>query len=349
MLNLLPPEAISLEAAAAALLSKDFFVRYTAARLLGRRGDRDARLVLQDVLSDGEPPSRASAARELHGFSWFSVEPSLRQALADPDLRVREAAVYALCDLREHNAFLLLAHALQNEVDDVRSAAAWSLRECRDLDALPVLEVIVTRAGDPDVRVQALESLGANGSPAAIPIVRAALEDIDPDAQYAATLSWLELAGEVCLPELADRIAHASGSSRRSLLRGLFHATNYLQIDLTRSAALETMLNAFEAATRDPAPEVRMAAAWPLAWLVDDRAAALLERAYAIESDDEVKAHYVRVAVGLMSAAGEALFQDALNSERTAVRDAAELIRAAGRVRRVDEELPPGEGPIWKR
>jgi len=38
MLNVLPPEAISLEAAAAALGSKDFYVRYNAARLLRRRG-----------------------------------------------------------------------------------------------------------------------------------------------------------------------------------------------------------------------------------------------------------------------------------------------------------------------
>jgi HEAT repeat protein len=43
MLTMLPPEAITMDAAEAALRSEGFFVRYNAAKMLARRGDRDAR------------------------------------------------------------------------------------------------------------------------------------------------------------------------------------------------------------------------------------------------------------------------------------------------------------------
>src|SRR5947207_1823546 len=119
MLNVLPASAISLPALAEALRSDSFYVRYSAAQKLAERGDRDARLLVQDILTSGTAPSRASVARQLHHFSWFSAEPLFRQALKDSDLRVREGAVYALCDLRELHAFQLMAEALPGETDRV--------------------------------------------------------------------------------------------------------------------------------------------------------------------------------------------------------------------------------------
>ena len=65
MLNILPPESISLTAATEALQHQDFFVRYNAATLLRRRGDRDARLIMQEVLAQGESRSRASGGSGL--------------------------------------------------------------------------------------------------------------------------------------------------------------------------------------------------------------------------------------------------------------------------------------------
>jgi len=349
MLNLLPPQAISLEAAEAALRSQDFFVRYTAARLLGRRGDRDARLVLQTVIAEGDAPARASAARELHGFSWFAAEPIVRQALSDSDSRVREGAVYALCDMRDLNAYRLLAETLRDETDNVRAAAAWGLRERRDPAAVPVLEVVASRAADPDVRVMALEALGANETSEALLVVRAAMNDPVPEVKYAAVLSWLELAGEACLSEVSGVIQSTSGASRQHILRAFFHATNYLQIDVARSSAVDSVIGALGAALQDPLSEVRRAAAWPLAWIQDDRAALMLKEAYHREPDDETKAHFVRVAVGLMSPVAGAILQDALNDPSERVREMAELMRLASLQHRIDESLPPGVGPIWKR
>ncbi|MFN8375806.1 MAG: HEAT repeat domain-containing protein [Anaerolineae bacterium] len=325
MFNVLPPEAISLDAAAAALRNDEFFVRYNAAKMLGRRGDRDARMVLQDAITTGEVPTRASAARHLYGFSWYSAEPLIKQALQDKDAPVREAAVYALCDLRELSAYQLMVEALQNEEDSVREAAAWGLRDCQDPAAVPVLKAVL-EAKDPDVRVKALEALGQNDTPQAMPVVRQAMNDPDPDVKYAATLSLLELAGETWLEELSGVIGRTSGVTLQQVLRGFFHATNYLKIDVSKSKAADLMIDALETAVMDTAAEARMAVIWPLAWMRHARMPGILKRAYMMETDSEVKAHIVRVAASLMSPVGEEILQDALKSRDATVCAAAEKI-----------------------
>ncbi len=75
MLNVLPAHAISIQVSEEALRSDTFYVRYNAAKKLAQRGDREARLLMQKLLTDGEPPTRASVARHLYGFTWFSGEP----------------------------------------------------------------------------------------------------------------------------------------------------------------------------------------------------------------------------------------------------------------------------------
>lgn len=334
MVNVLPPEAISLEAAAEMLRNEEFFVRYNAAKMLGRRGDRDARLIMQEVLTSGEAPSRASVARHLYGFSWFAAEPLIRQALKDSDPRVREGAIYALCDLRELNAYQLMVDALENEVDDVRAAAAWGLRDCQDPAAVPVLQIVL-KAKDPEVRIKALEALGSNDTPEAMPVVRNAMNDPDPDVKYAATLSLLELAGEQWLQELSGIIGRTSGVTLQQVLRGFFHATNYLKIDVAKSKAADLLIDALETALLDDMPEVRMAVVWPLAWMRHERTPIVLRQAYRREADGEVKAQMVRVATSLMhenTGAGSGvnvaaeILQDALQSKDDRVRRLAEDI-----------------------
>ncbi|MCC7449452.1 MAG: HEAT repeat domain-containing protein [Anaerolineae bacterium] len=324
-LNVLPPDAISVDAAAEAMRSDAFYVRYAAAKLLSKRGDREARLAFQDILTNGNAPSRASAARHLHGFTWFAAEPLIRLALRDSDNRVRGGAVRSLCELRELNAYRLLVGVLQDEADDVRLEAAWGLHDCQDAEAVPVLEAVLL-ADDPDVRVKALESLGENNTPEAIPVVRAALKDSDSDVVYAATLSLIELAGEACIPELSAIIHERDGILRQPVLRGFFHATNYLKIDLGNCRIVDQLIDALEAAVNDDLPGVREAAAWVLAWMRHDRTAAILRDAYYREGDSAVKAHILRVSVSLMAEGSESLLNDALFSADDPLREAAERI-----------------------
>lgn len=347
MLNLLPPSAISVEAAAEAIKSEDYYVRFNAAKALGKRGDRDARIVMENALKQGDPRTRASIARHLHGFSWFSAESLIRLALKDADSRVRECAVYALCDLRELDAYKLLTEVLQNEEDNVREAAAWGLRDCQDPAAVPVLEAAL-KAKDPDVRIKALESLGTNDTPQAMPVVREAMNDPDPAVKYSATLSLLELAGEAWLEELAGVIGRASGITLEQVLKGFFHATNYLKINVAKSTAAELMIDALETALLDETDKARMAAVWPLAWMRHERTPMILKRTYLIEQNSAVKAHIVRVAAGLMSSVSEEILEDALQSQEDEVRRAAEQIMAdrerAGFVLTYDENAKEGSG-----
>src|SRR5689334_6071363 len=247
LMEVLPPSAVSLDVAAEALRNESFYVRYAAAQLLNKRGDRAARMVMQKVLNEGNARSRASVARYLYGFSWFAIEPMIQQALRDEDVRVREGAMYALCDMRELNAFKLMAEVLQHEADSVREAASFGLRECQDPAAIPVLEAVLL-ADDPDVRVKALEVLGTNGLVKAIPVIQHSLNDPDPEVQYAATLSFLEVTGSDHLGELARFIRQSTGWTRQAVLRGFFHATNYLKINLDEHPACSEVIDALEAA-----------------------------------------------------------------------------------------------------
>jgi len=336
MLNMLPPEAITLEAADAALRSEDFFVRYNASKMLARRGDRDARVAMERILDDGPATSRASVARHLYGFSWYSGEALIRKALNDDDARVREGAIYALCDLRELNAYKLMIDELQDEEDNVLMAAAWGLRNTSDSAAIPVLELILNTAKDFEVRVKALEALGQSDTPEAKPIVRQAMNDKEPDVKYAATLSLLELSGESWLTELSGIIGRVKGETLKQVLRGFFHATNYLKIDVSQSSAADLMIDALETALLDDDPSVREAVVWPLAWMRHERTPGIIRRTYTTEMDGKVKATIVKVATSLMtvesggSEASETVSQDilnaALNAPEPEVRFAAEEV-----------------------
>jgi len=310
-------------------------VRYNAAVFLRRRGDREARLVMQNMLEHTEARVRASVARQLHGFSWFAAESLIRQALQDSDLRVREATIYALCDRDETNAYQLMAQALSGEKNFVRAAAAFGLRECTNPQAVPTLEAVI-RADDPEVRVKALDTLSANGTRQAVPVVRQALSDPVPYVQYTATMSLLALRRADCLAELADLIKQAGGESREHILRGFFQAINHLSINVVHSQDVEQLFDALETSLQDDYPPARMAAIWPLAWLDHDRARSLLRYAYEQEKDGPVKAHIIHVAVNILSPLGKEFLEDGLQNASDIIRETAQQISAdidAGAIR----------------
>jgi len=347
MLNILSPDAVSLDAIAEMVQSDDFFVRYNAAKLLGKRGDRDARVLIEDALANAGARTRASVARHLYGFTWFSAEALVKQALKDSDARVREAAIYALCDMGDLNAYNLMVDTLEGEEDNVLEAAAFGLRETQDSAAVPVLKQVL-KAKDPDVRIKGLEALGISGVPEAMPVVREAMFDPEPQVKYAASLSLLELAGESWLEELAGVIGRTTGETLEQVLLALFHATNYLKIEVAKTNAAELMIDALETALLDEHAGVRKAAIYPLAWMRHERTPVILKKTYRLETGSDVKAQIVRVSAGLMSDAGEEILQDAMDTEDAKVRKVAQQImeereKAGGRVATYDENAYKGE------
>jgi molecular chaperone DnaK (HSP70)/HEAT repeat protein len=322
MLNILPPESISLEAAAEALRSPDCTVRYAAAEMLSKRNDRDARRILHDVLENGTAPQRASVVRHFHRLSWFGAEPLLRHAFADEDDRVHESAIFAVCKMRSREAYQLAQAILPGEADSVRREAAWALKDSRDPRAVPILEIAL-QAQDPRVREMALEALGATETMAALPAIRQAVDDADPDVTYAAALSLVELAGEEAFPEVAHLIEGTRGRKCRAILRGFFHATNYLFIDVAATPDVDLILDALQTALGDGLAETRLAAIMPLARMRDERAGRILKAGYRREPDGETQARILYYAVLLESPAGHDLLAEALSSPDPHVREMA--------------------------
>lgn len=325
MLNLLPADQISVEAYAAALRSDDCMARFNAADILARRADREARLVFDDVLKTGTPHQRASAAGHLYRFSWFAAEPLYQRALADDDHRVREAAVFALCKMRLPEAYDLVIRILQDGSDSMRLSAVWGLYSRPDPAAVPVLEVAL-RAENPEIRELALEVLGATENPAAIQVVKTALRDSNPEVQYAATLSWVELAREGCFTELAGLIARTRGLERRAILRGFFHATNYMGIETGFAPGAALLINALAAALNDDLPETRLIAYLPLCWIRHPEAEAALLDGFHREPNSDVKAHMLTVSQHLMSPVAALLLEESLRSPDLLLRQTAEYL-----------------------
>jgi len=316
---------VSVEASLAALRSDDSLARFNTANALARRGDREARLAFETILQTGTAHQRASAARHLHHFSWFTAEPLFRQALNDNDGRVQEAAIFALCKMRLPEAYTLAIEALRNSNDALRSSAVWGMYERPDRAAVPVL-AITLQAENSEVRVLALEVLGATENPEAIPVVKSAVGDPNFEVQYAAVLSWVELARESCISELADWIRKTQGLSRRGILRGFFHATNYMRIESGISSNVGVLIQALEIALQDDLPQTRLAAFLPLAWMHHPDAEELLVSGFRAETDNDTQAHMLTAAVHLMSPVANMLLEIAKQSNDPLVRQTAEFL-----------------------
>jgi hypothetical protein len=85
------------------------------------------------------------------------------------------------------------------------------------------------------------------------------------------------------------------------VLRGFFHATNYLRINVAKSKAADMMIDALETALLDDMPEVRESVIWPLAWMDHERTPTILLKTWKMETDSRVKAELVRITTSLMT------------------------------------------------
>lgn len=326
-LNLLPASQVSDEALAAALRSSDSLVRFGAAEMLCKRGDREARLMMEDILAHGTPPQRASAVQHVYRFSWFTAEGLFKHALSDKDIRVREGAIFGLCKMRVPEAYRLALDMLRGpEASDVlRKAAIWGAFSRPDAGAVPMLAEIIA-AGTPEIREQALEVLGATGSAQAIAVARRAVDDADLTTKYAATFSWVELAGESCFIELADVIEATQGEARDTILRGFFHASNTIGLDASAAADVDQLVAACALALTDPLSQTRISAALPLSWIHRPLAQQALRDGFARETDANVRAHMLRIAVNLSSPLAGELLAAALRDDDILVRQTGEYL-----------------------
>ena len=186
----------------------------------------------------------------------LAVEPHIA-ALKDENSDVRQAAAYALGEIKDPRAVEPLIAALKDEDSDVRKAAARALGEIKDPRAV---EPLIAALEDEELRVRAAaaEALVKIGAPAVEPLI-AALEDEELRVRAAAAEA---------LGQIGDARAVAP------LIAALKDTDKYV-----RKAATEALgkigapaVESLSAALKDTDKYVRKAAAYALGEIKDPRA-----------------------------------------------------------------------------
>lgn len=122
-----------------------FSMRGSAARSLGRLGDRRALEPLQGLLADPYFTVRAEAVEALGDLGDRAAVPALIERLDDEDLNVRHFAARALGKLGDPAAVPALIKQLSNENPRLRMAVAEALAEIGDPAAVEPLQGAVKR------------------------------------------------------------------------------------------------------------------------------------------------------------------------------------------------------------
>ncbi len=171
------------------LRQPDLTARLEAVREAARPRNAEAIGPLSGLLLRLDQPAslRAAAALGLGRVGDRSAQPSLSQALCDPDASVRASAAIALGRLRAREASADLEHALlRDPAWTVRYAAAVALGKFPGSD----VPLCASLSADPawQVRQQAARSLQARPTPASRRALVAAL--LDPDASVRASAAF---------------------------------------------------------------------------------------------------------------------------------------------------------------
>ncbi len=153
-------EAGDLEQLAPHLQSDDDRIRANAVETVGRLGtpSRVNTLVLP-LMRDPNNRVRANAIKVVGLINFPNVHDSLRQMLASPHVRMRESAVYAICELKPSKDVLqCLAGALKDEYDGVRLRAIIGLVKFNYWPAVKVIHPLLEDV-NPNIRTAAQRAI----------------------------------------------------------------------------------------------------------------------------------------------------------------------------------------------
>jgi HEAT repeat protein len=204
---------------------------------------------------------RRTAMRALAYFGYPSAFAVLRDALADDDGRVREAAILGLGSLESEPARDQLLSVAQSPHTPSRAASMRALGECTDADTR-VSEALRLGADDPDawVRYYAAQSLGKLRSEASVDVLIRLLDDPAGQVRVAALEALAQLRGERAAGALVMASQASDLDMQRSALLGLSLARHAAALPLLVAACTSsdaaTRLVALSAAAPFEAPEV---------------------------------------------------------------------------------------------
>jgi HEAT repeat protein len=192
--------------------------RLRAAVALAEIGDESAAATLAAHLADREPEIRIQAARGLGRMGWtpaidaivsgFAKEtPWVRARYADTLLGFGSAATWPLV------AYIRVNHHFESEgpVAAIRTLAVIG----DDQAGQPLIEILHT-ATDPEVRLAAIEALGAIGSPRALPVLRNQARSADGRIRAGAVSALGEIGDRGALDLLASSLTDPEWWVRRN-------------------------------------------------------------------------------------------------------------------------------------
>jgi HEAT repeat protein len=161
------PGEESLEAAGALLKHTDDRVRANAVEVIEAHADDTRKmLALLPLIADPNHRVRATVARALSGMGALRMVEILQAMLASPQVRFREAAVWALAQLRGEEHVRLLIRAAGDAFAPVRVRAIRGLANHRSPSALPAL-MALTNDIDPAIGDEARQAIAAIQAPGA--------------------------------------------------------------------------------------------------------------------------------------------------------------------------------------
>jgi len=151
------------------------------------RGPNDA--PFKEVFDEGFYPHIMKVLSNLKGIN------PLISALKDESWRVRQAAAYALGEIKDPRAVEPLISALKDSDWRVRRGVAYALREIKDPRAV---EPLISALKDSDWRVRqaAVIVLGEIKDPRAVEPLISALKDIDPNVRWPAAEALKKITGQ---------------------------------------------------------------------------------------------------------------------------------------------------------
>lgn len=226
----------------------------------------EAFALLAEALADPEVEVRLAALQALGRLPSSEAIEHVGRRLGDPDAAVRTAAARALAGIEDDRVLPILLQAAGDPSDDVRAIGRSAFLARRSVSGARAL---VAALRDPARRRAAVDLLGEMGD-VARELLLEGIEDVDADAGEAAGRALAAAGAEAWLVEqLRDR--HPDRRRRAVLALGAMRAVGALTAIVDR--------------LHDPDAGVRAATATTLGSLADPRAAEPLKRAFVSDPD----------------------------------------------------------------
>jgi HEAT repeat protein len=187
-----------------ALRDRDAGVRLTAARLLARRGAREAMAAATSWLGTGSASERLLGVLALRDAAELGDDArrALERTLRNGDVTTRLAGLEVLADHPAASSLGAIVALLDDEIAEVRVRALRALAALRDPRASLA---VARRLGDQDrgVRVEAAATLGALGDKRVVPALLRQLAEPSTEPRTPAVDALGRLGDAAAVPELA--------------------------------------------------------------------------------------------------------------------------------------------------